>query len=118
MSEKVLITGATGFIGSHLTEIFVENGFDVCAFDRYNSNGDLGWLEFSQYKNDIEFILGDIRDYDSVANALKGCKSIFHLATLIGIPYSYVSPLAYIRTNIEGTYNVLEVIEIRNVQIY
>ena len=106
--DKVLITGAAGFIGSHLTELCVKNNFDVVAFDRYNPNNHWGWLEKSEYKNDIEVVLGDIRDYDSVSKAMIGCNSVFHLAALIGIPYSYVSPLAYIRTNIEGTYNVLE----------
>ena len=105
---KILITGATGFIGSHLAELCVEKGFEVVAFDRYNPNNDWGWLERSKYKDDMEIILGDIRDYDSVSKAMKGCKAVFHMAALIGIPYSYVSPLAYIRTNIEGTYNVLE----------
>ena len=105
---KILITGATGFIGSHLTELCVEKGFDVVAFDRYNSNNDWGWLENSKVKSNIEVVLGDIRDYDSVQKAMNGCDAVFHLAALIGIPYSYVSPLAYIRTNVEGTYNVLE----------
>jgi NAD dependent epimerase/dehydratase len=105
---KILITGATGFIGSHLTELFVEKGFNVVAFDRYNPNNHWGWLEDSEYKNDMEIILGDVRDYDSVSKAMKGCDAVFHLAALIGIPYSYVSPLAYIRTNVEGAYNVLE----------
>ncbi len=108
MSKRILITGATGFIGSHLTELCVEKRYEVKAFDRYNSNNNWGWLEETPYKNDIEVVLGDIRDYDSVFNAMKGCDVVFHLAALVGIPYSYVSPLAYIRTNIEGTYNVLE----------
>jgi len=107
-AKKILITGATGFIGSHLTEIMVENGFNVRAFDRYNPNNDWGWLEDSKYKNNFKVILGDIRDYDSVSKAMDGCDVVFHLAALIGIPYSYTSPLAYIRTNVEGTYNVLE----------
>ena len=106
--SKILITGATGFIGSHLSELCIENGFNVVAFDRYNPNNNWGWLEKSDYKNDMEVILGDIRDYDSVYKAFKGCDAVFHLAALIGIPYSYVSPMAYIRTNVEGTYNVLE----------
>ena len=108
MSEKILVTGATGFIGSHLTELLVEKGYSVIAFDRYNSNNNWGWLDYSNVKNHIEVILGDIRDFDSVAKSMSGCTSVFHLAALIGIPYSYVSPLAYIRTNIEGTYNILE----------
>jgi NAD dependent epimerase/dehydratase len=105
---KILITGAGGFIGSHLTEKCVDMGYAVKAFLRYNSRNDWGWLENSEKKGDIEIITGDIRDYDSVYNAAKGCKGIFHLAALIGIPYSYVSPLAYIKTNVEGTYNILQ----------
>jgi NAD dependent epimerase/dehydratase len=108
MNNKILITGATGFIGSHLTEHLCKIGFDIIAFDRYNSNNNWGWLENSKYKNDFQIILGDIRDYDSVSKVMVGCDAVFHLAALIGIPYSYVSPLAYIRTNVEGTYNVLE----------
>tara|TARA_Y100001980_G_C14545218_1_gene324685 strand:+ start:659 stop:1654 length:996 start_codon:yes stop_codon:yes gene_type:complete len=107
-NSKILVTGATGFIGSHLTEYLVEKGYRITAFDRYNSNNDWGWLENSKFKNDFQVILGDIRDYDSISKAMDGCDIVFHLAALIGIPYSYVSPLAYIRTNIEGTYNVLE----------
>lgn len=105
---KVLITGAGGFIGSHLTELLVEEGFEVKAFIHYNSKNNWGWLEISEIKNDIEVIAGDIRDYDSVYNALNGCEAVFHLAALIGIPYSYVSPKAYIETNVNGTYNVLQ----------
>ncbi len=108
MTCKILITGATGFIGSHLAELCVELGYNVISFDRYNPNNHWGWLENSKYKNDLNIILGDIRDYDSVSKAMVGCSVIFHLAALIGIPYSYTSPLAYIRTNVEGTYNVLE----------
>ena len=107
-SNKAFVTGGTGFIGSNLVEFLVEKGLQVIAFDRYNSNNDWGWLENSKYKNDFEVILGDIRDYDSVSKSMKGCDIVFHLAALIGIPYSYISPLAYVRTNIEGTYNILE----------
>ena len=110
--KKILITGSSGFIGSHLAELCVEFGFEVVAFDRYNPNNHWGWLENSKYKNDMEVILGDVRDYDSVIKAMKGCNAVFHLAALIGIPYSYISPLAYIRTNVEGTYNVLEAAKI------
>ena len=106
--KKILITGATGFVGSHLTELCIEKGYEVIAFDRYNPNYNLGWLEKSKYKNDINFALGDIRDYDSVLKAMKGCGAVFHLAALVGIPYSYLSPQAYLRTNVDGTYNVLE----------
>ena len=106
--EKIFITGATGFIGSHLAELLVRKGYKVVAFDRYNPNNNWGWLEHSDLKNEMDVILGDIRDFDSVNKSMEGCRTVFHLAALIGIPYSYVSPLAYIRTNIEGTYNILE----------
>lgn len=105
---RVLVTGAAGFIGSHLAELCVKNGYDVRAFIHYNARNSWGWLENSQHKKDIEVFSGDIRDYDSVSNAMKGCNTVFHLAALIGIPYSYISPLAFVKTNIEGTYNVLE----------
>ena len=107
-NKEILVTGGCGFIGSHLVEMLVKKGNKVICFDRYNPNNHWGWLENSDVKDDIEVILGDIRDFDSVYDALKGVELVFHLAALIGIPYSYVSPLAYIRTNIEGTYNVLE----------
>lgn len=106
--KKVLVTGAAGFIGSHLVEQCVAKGFSVKAFVHYNSGNSWGWLEHSKVKQHVEVVLGDIRDYDSVYSAIKGCDTVFHLAALIGIPYSYVSPLAYIRTNVEGTYNVLQ----------
>jgi len=112
--DKILITGATGFIGSHLVELCVTKGFNVKAFDRYNPNNHWGWLENSKVRNDVEIILGDIRDYDSVSKSMKDCNTVFHLAALIGIPYSYFSPLAYIRTNVEGTYNVLESAKVQN----
>jgi len=105
---KVLVTGAAGFVGSHLTEKCVELGYEVKAFTHYNSKNNWGWLESSPHKNKIEVISGDIRDYDSVHAAMKDVDTVFHLAALIGIPYSYVSPLAYVRTNVEGTYNVLQ----------
>jgi len=105
---KVLVTGAGGFIGSHLVELLVKGNFQVKAYVHYNSKNNWGWLETSGIKNDVEVITGDIRDYDSVYNSLKGCSSVFHLAALIGIPYSYISPKAYIETNIIGTYNILQ----------
>jgi len=108
IQPKILVTGAGGFIGSHLAEYSLECGYEVVAFVRYNSRNSWGWLESSKYKDELEIIAGDIRDYDSVRDAMEGCSSVFHLAALIGIPYSYVSPQAYIRTNIEGTYNVLQ----------
>ena len=116
MKKKILITGAFGFIGSHLAELFVRKGFEVIAFDRYNSNNNWGWLEHSKFKNEIEVVLGDIRDYDSVSKAIEKCKVVLHLAALIGIPYSYVSPTAYYKTNVEGTLNVLEASKNLNVE--
>jgi NAD dependent epimerase/dehydratase len=106
--SKILITGSAGFIGSHLTELLVKEGYQLKAFIRYNSKNNWGWLESSDIKNDIEIVTGDIRDYDSVYNALKDRNAVFHLAALIGIPYSYISPKAYIETNITGTYNILQ----------
>ena len=106
--KKILITGAGGFIGSHLTEMCVREGFEVKAFVRYNSKGHWGWLENSSCKGSFEVLSGDIRDYDSVHKALRGCASVIHLAALIGIPYSYISPKAYLETNVTGTYNILE----------
>ena len=110
MNQKtqVLITGAGGFIGSHLVERCVEAGHKVRAFVHYNARNFHGWLEASPCYNELEVVSGDIRDYDSVFAAAEGCETVFHLAALIGIPYSYVSPQAYIRTNVEGTYNVLQ----------
>jgi len=105
---KILVTGASGFVGSHLTEELVSKGHKVKAFIHYNSRNSLGNLTDSPLQNDVEFYAGDVRDFDSVYKAMHDCNMVFHLAALIGIPYSYVSPLAYIRTNIEGTYNVLE----------
>jgi NAD dependent epimerase/dehydratase len=106
--KNILVTGAGGFIGSHLTELLVNKGYNVKAFVHYNSNNSWGWLDTLSVKSDIEVVSGDIRDFDSVNSAMKSVDSVFHLAALIGIPYSYVSPLAYIRTNIEGTYNIVQ----------
>ena len=105
---KLLITGAGGFIGSHLTELAIKEGHEVRAFVHYNNNSSWGWLDDSHIKDDVEVFAGDIRDFDSVKQASSGVDGILHLAALIGIPYSYQSPLAYIRTNVEGTYNVLQ----------
>ena len=105
---KTLVTGAGGFIASHLVEKLVEQGHDVRAFVRYNSHNLRGWLEDSLCRDSVEIISGDVRDYDLVKSAVEGCDTVFHLAALIGIPYSYVSPLAYVRTNVEGTYNILQ----------
>lgn len=108
MSSPALVTGAAGFIGSHLTELLVEQGHRVRALVHYNSRNDWGWLEDSPVAKDVEVVLGDVRDFDAIYRAMKGCEVVFHLAALVGIPYSYESPLSYVRTNVEGTYNVLE----------
>ena len=107
MSYKTIITGGCGFIGSHIVELFHSKNHDIKVLDKYNHSNSFGWLDNYKYKNDIEFCMGDIRDYDFVISSVTGCKNIIHLAALIGIPYSYISPLAYLKTNIEGTYNVL-----------
>lgn len=108
MPQKVLVTGAAGFIGSHLAEELLSRGHHVRALVRYNARNDWGWLQILPCLNDIEVCTGDVRDYDSVKRAVRGTDVIFHLAALIGIPYSYVTPLAYVKTNIEGTYNVVQ----------
>ena len=105
---KALITGASGFIGSHLTELLIQEGFDVRAFVHYNSRGDLGWLEDITGRDSVEIIRGDIRDYDMVSTAVKGVDVVFHLAALVGIPFSYRSPDAYLETNLRGSMNVLQ----------
>lgn len=105
--KNVLITGAGGFIGSHLVERCVDEGYRVRALIRYSSSGSWGWLENSEYKDKIDVVFGDVRDLESVQAAINGCDTVFHLAALVGVPYSYHSVASYIKTNIEGTYNVL-----------
>lgn len=107
-NKKVLVTGAGGFIGSHLTERLVELGANVRAFVHYNALGTWGWLDQSPAKNKAEVVAGDICDRDSVRRAVEGREIVFHLAALIAIPYSYHAPASYVRTNIEGTLNVLQ----------
>ena len=108
--KKVLVTGADGFIGSHLVENLIKRGYDVKALCIYNSNGSYGWLDTidNEIKKSVEFILGDIRDPISVKNALCDSEIVFHLAALISIPYSYKAPSSYIDTNIHGTLNILQ----------
>lgn len=110
MAEKILVTGADGFIGSHLTEELVKQGFDVKAFSLYNSFNTWGWLDtLSQdIMENVEVFTGDIRDSNGVREAMKGTDAVFHLAALIAIPFSYHSPDAYVDTNIKGTLNVLQ----------
>ncbi len=116
--KKVLITGADGFIGSHLTEELVKLGAEVTALVQYNSFNNWGNLEFlpTQIKNSIKVVLGDIREFDHLKSIIKGNSVVFHLAALIAIPYSYLSPMAYIKTNIQGTANVLEACKDANVE--
>lgn len=108
--KKVVVTGSEGFIGSHLTERLISLGADVTALVQYNSFNNWGWLDkFDKNVLDsIHVVTGDIREYDNMKRLIKGQEVVFHLAALIAIPYSYLSPMAYVRTNIEGTTNVLE----------
>ena len=110
MTNKVLITGADGFIGSHLTEALVKAGFDVRAFVLYNSFNSWGWLDECDgaVKGKFEVFTGDIRDPNGVRQAMSGCDLVLHLAALIAIPFSYHSPDTYVDVNIKGTLNVLQ----------
>lgn len=108
--KKVLVTGADGFIGSHLTESLLEKSYDVKAFTLYNSFNTWGWLDAlpKEKLNQIEIFSGDIRDPNGVREAMKGVDGVFHLAALIAIPFSYHSPDSYVDTNIKGTLNILQ----------
>jgi len=109
-TRKVLVTGADGFIGSHLTEALVRKGYDVRAFVYYNSFNSWGWLDHApkDIKRQLEVYAGDIRDPHGVRKAMEGCDLVLHLAALIAIPYSYHSPDTYVDTNIKGTLNVVQ----------
>jgi len=108
--KKILVTGADGFIGSHLAEFLVRSGHSVRAFVFYNSFGSWGWLDEAaqEVKAAIDVFAGDVRDPYGVKAAMTGCDVVMHLAALIGIPYSYHSPDTYVDTNIKGTLNVLQ----------
>tara|TARA_B100000700_G_C14907348_1_gene790438 strand:- start:72 stop:1073 length:1002 start_codon:yes stop_codon:yes gene_type:complete len=110
MKNKILITGADGFIGSHLVEYLVNNGYSVKALTLYNSFNSWGCLDLvdEAIKREVEVIQGDIRDFESVKNAMKNCKIVINLAALISIPYSYEAPESYIDTNVKGTFNILK----------
>lgn len=110
MAKKVLVTGADGFIGSHLTEMLLEKGYSVKAFTFYNSFNNWGWLDTLPEKklSEINIFSGDIRDPNGVREAMRGIDMVFHLAALIAIPFSYHSPDSYVDTNIKGTLNVLQ----------
>jgi NAD dependent epimerase/dehydratase len=107
--SKILVTGADGFIGSHLVEGVLKQGHDVRAFCYYNSFGHAGWLSGfkGEHLSHLEIVYGDIRDAGCVEDAVEGCDAVFHLASLIAIPYSYKAPSSYIETNVNGTLNVL-----------
>lgn len=108
--KKILVTGADGFIGSHLTEALVRQGHDVRTFVLYNSFNSWGWLDHcgGDVKGKFEVFAGDIRDPNGMRTAMKGCDAVLHLAALIAIPYSYHSPDTYVDTNIKGTLNVVQ----------
>lgn len=108
--KKFLVTGADGFIGSHLTEELVKQGYQVRAFALYNSFNTWGWLDTlpNEIMDNVEVFTGDVRDPNGVKEAMKGCDAVFHLAALIAIPFSYHSPDTYVDTNIKGTLNVLQ----------
>ena len=109
MSNRVLVTGADGFIGRHLTDALVKSGEKVTAFCLYNSFGTLGWIDTlpKEIRSEIEIFTGDVRDPNGVRTAMRGQQRVFHLAALIAIPFSYHSPDSYVDTNIKGTLNVL-----------
>ena len=116
--SKLLVTGADGFIGSHLTEELVKAGYEVKAFVYYNSFNTWGWLDTlpASIMSQVEVFQGDIRDPHGVKEAMKGCDAVFHLAALIAIPFSYHSPDAYVDTNIKGTLNVLQAARELNIE--
>jgi len=108
--KKVLVTGADGFIGSHLTEELIRNGVSVRAFVQYNSFNSWGWLDQfpAEVRGSLDVFAGDVRDPYGVRTAMRGCDVVFHLAALIAIPYSYHSPETYVDTNVKGTLNVVQ----------
>ncbi len=106
--KRVLVTGAGGFIGSHLAEKLVEAGAEVRAMVHYNALGTWGWLDQSAVRDEMNIVAGDVADRDSVRQAMESTEIVFHLAALIAIPYSYHAPASYVRTNVEGTLNVLQ----------
>lgn len=105
--KNVLVTGADGFIGSHLVELLLNEGYNVRALSVYNSFNYWGWLEGMQHPN-LEVVCGDVRDANFCREIMKGCDTVLHLAALIAIPYSYVAPDSYVDTNIKGTLNICQ----------
>lgn len=118
MDMKILVTGADGFIGSHLTEELVKKGYKVRAFVYYNSFNTWGWLDMlpDSIMDNVEIFQGDIRDPNGVEEAIKGMDAVFHLAALIAIPFSYYSPDTYVDTNIKGTLNILQAARKQNLK--
>lgn len=106
--RRVLVTGADGFIGSHLTEMLVANGYEVKALAQYNSFNNWGWLEDVACRGEIEILTGDIRDPHYCKHITRDVDTVFHLAALIAIPYSYVAPDSYVDTNVKGTLNICQ----------
>lgn len=106
--QAVLVTGADGFIGSHLAETLVKSGHKVRALCQYNSFSSLGWLDQSSLRCDMEVVLGDVRDSAQMRTVSRGVDTIYHLAALIAIPYSYQAPSSYVDTNVQGTLNILQ----------
>lgn len=106
--KKILVTGADGFIGSHLTSLLLRRGFSVRALAQYNSFNSWGWLEDIPASPELEIVTGDVRDPDFCRHITKGCDTVMHLAALIAIPYSYVAPDSYVDTNIKGTLNMCQ----------
>jgi NAD dependent epimerase/dehydratase len=117
-NKKILVTGADGFIGSHLVEALLSHGYDVRAFVYYNSFNSWGWLDSlpPQLLRECDVFAGDIRDPNGVNQAMKDCDVVFHLAALIAIPFSYHSPDSYVDTNIKGTLNILQAARMHNVE--
>lgn len=109
-NARILVTGADGFIGSHLTETLLARGYNVRAFTYYNSFGSWGWLDHAspEIRAKLDVVAGDIRDYHAVKQAMTGCDVVLHLAALIAIPYSYAAPQSYVDTNVTGTLNVVQ----------
>lgn len=106
--KNVLVTGADGFIGSHLTELLVREGYNVKALSQYNSFNNWGWLEDIESRDNVEILTGDVRDPHYCKHITKNVDAVFHLAALIAIPYSYVAPDSYVDTNIKGTLNICQ----------
>ena len=120
MSKKILITGAAGFIGSHLVEKLFKDGYNLKLLVPYNVDNSWGWIDSldEKIKNNVEIVSGDVCDQDLIGKITKDVNIIFHLAALISIPYSYVSPRSYISTNIIGTLNLLEALKNSNIELF